>query len=282
MKTRVGFVGQGFVGKHMADDFEKRGYETVRYSLEKPYNQNKYKIGTCNVIFIAVPTPTTEHGFDFSAVKSALKLLKKDSVAVIKSTILPGTTEKLQDIFSNLYVMHSPEFLREKTAADDTSHPERNIVGIPKDTEAFQKKAELVLSILPYAPYAVITSSVNAECVKYIGNTFLHTKLIFMNMAYDFVTAAGANWETVREAVTQDARIGTSHTQPVHEDGRGAGGHCFIKDFEAFLDHYKHTVSDSHAIAILEAIRNKNNKLLLESQKDLELLKGVYGENIPI
>jgi len=55
----IGFIGQGWIGKNYADDFEKRGYETVRYSLEKPYVDNKEKIKDCDLVFIAVPTPTT-------------------------------------------------------------------------------------------------------------------------------------------------------------------------------------------------------------------------------
>lgn len=277
----IGFIGQGFIGKHMADEFETRGYDTVRYSLEAKFVDNKAALRNCSVVFIAVPTPTTPDGFDFSIIEQALRLLGDGTTAVIKSTVLPGTTEQLQERFPALYILHAPEFLREQSAAEDTKHPERNIIGIPHDSEAFRSRAEAVLAVLPVAPYSVITSTRSAECIKYIGNSFLYTKLLFMNIAYDFTQAAGAEWNDVREAVSHDSRIGNSHTNAVQPDGRGAGGHCFIKDFEAFLDYCQDTLHDSRSTAVLTALRNKNNQLLLDTHKDLDLLHGVYDENVP-
>ncbi len=134
MDIKIGFIGQGWIGKHYADEFESRMYNVIRYSLEEPYVQNKSMIKDCEVVFIAVPTPTTENGFDESVVRDALKLVGKKKIAVIKSTLLPGITEKLQSEFPDVYVLHSPEFLVEATAAHDAAKPHRNLVGIPIDT----------------------------------------------------------------------------------------------------------------------------------------------------
>lgn len=282
-KQRIGFIGQGFIGKHMADDFENRGYDLVRYAMEEPYCANKAEIAECDITFIAVPTPTTPNGFDFSIIRSVLPLIGTGKIAVIKSTILPGTTELLQKDFPAINIFHSPEFLREKSAAEDTAHPERNIVGMPIDSPEYLLQAEAVMSVLPPAPYSVITTARNAECIKYIGNCFLYTKLVFMNMAHDFATVAGADWEEVREAVGHDSRIGLGHTNVVFDSGRGAGGHCFIKDFEALLDFYtEHNGTDKQGIAALKALRAKNNQLLTSTRKDLDLLEGVYGKDIPL
>jgi len=279
---RIGFIGQGFIGKHMADDFEARGYNIVRYAVEEPYITNKDAIADCDITFIAVPTPTTPEGFDFSIIRSVLPLIGAGHIAVIKSTILPGTTEKLQAEFPNIHVMHSPEFLREVSAAEDTAHPDRNIVGTAGDTPEDLKRAEAVMAVLPVAPYSLVTTARNAECVKYIGNTFLYTKLVFMNIAHDFAEASGADWEAVREAVGHDQRIGHGHTQVIHDSGRGAGGHCFIKDFEALIEHYAAVGHDEIGLETLKALRRKNNQLLVDSHKDLGLLRGVYGDNVPL
>ncbi len=280
-KEAVGFIGQGFIGKHMADDFENRGYPVVRYALEPEYAGNKEKLQDCTVIFIAVPTPTTPQGFDLSIVRAALHDVPEGATAVIKSTIVPGSTVTLQKEFPGITVFHSPEFLREKTAAEDTANPERNIIGIPEDTPDIQARGHEILKLLPHAPHNMVTLAVNAECVKYIGNTFLFTKLLFMNLAYDFTQAAGADWDEVQDAVTADSRIGSSHTNPVHDTGRGAGGHCFIKDFEAFLSTFRSLGADEKSLAVLEALRSKNNQLLMSTRKDLDLLHGVYGDDIP-
>lgn len=280
-QPQIGFIGQGFIGKHMADNFEERGFPVTRYALEEPYVNNKAAIAECAITFIAVPTPTTPQGFDASLIRGVLPLIGKGKIAVIKSTILPGTVESLQRDFPDIYVMHSPEFLREVSAAADTAHPDRNIVGTPDDTPEGLARAESVMAVLPVAPYSLVTTARNAECIKYIGNTFLFTKLVFMNLAHDFTAGSGADWETVREAVGHDSRIGHGHTQVIHDSGRGAGGHCFIKDFEALIEHYSSHVNDPLGLQALEALRNKNNQLLLDSEKDLDLLRGVYGDNVP-
>lgn len=274
---KIGFVGQGWIGSNYADDFEARGYETVRYGLEEQYVDNKDLIEECDIVLIAVPTPTTPTGFDDSIVRQAIALVGKGRIAVVKSTIVPGTTQSLQEQFPETIVMHSPEFLREVSAAYDAAHPDRNIIGIPKDTPEYEKAAEEVLAVLPDAPYNKIMSALEAEMVKYVGNCFLYSKVVFMNMLFDMVTSQGADWETVRVAMTKDPRIGESHTDPVHDGGRGAGGHCFIKDFEAFREFYK-KAEDADGDALLKAFVAYNNKMLVLSGKNIDLLSGVYGE----
>ncbi len=275
----MGFIGQGFVGKAYADEFEKRGFKNVRYALEEPYRHNKDRIKECDIVFIAVPTPTTEKGFDDSIIRSAVKLVGKGKVAVIKSTVLPGMTSSIQEENSDVYVFHSPEFLTEATASKDTAEPLRNIIGISVDSEAYRKKAKEILAILPKAPFELITGALEAELVKYAGNCFLYFKIIFANLFYDVAVSKKIDWPTVRSAVAADPRIGPSHLEPVHKGGRGAGGHCFIKDFSAFADLYAKAVADEHGLEVLNTLRNKNVELLLRSNKDLDLLHGVYGES---
>ena len=275
---KIGFIGQGWIGKNYANDFETRGYEVIRYALEEPHIANKERIAECDIVFIAVPTPTTPQGFDDSTIRTVLPLVGKRRTAIIKSTVLPGTTERLQKLFPDIFVLHSPEFLVESTAAYDAAHPNRNIIGIPSTNAVYREKAEAVLSVLPDASYAKIMTARDAEFVKYAGNCFLFTKVMFMNLLYEVVAAAGSDWTSVREAFIHDPRIGTSHTEPTHKSGRGAGGHCFIKDFEAFREMYRMQVGDVYGNDLLAALRDKNIELLANSGKDLDLLKGVYGD----
>jgi UDPglucose 6-dehydrogenase len=279
---KVGFIGQGFIGKNYADDFENRGLNVVRYSLESPYVENRALIPECDFVFIAVPTPTTARGFDDSIVRSAIESTRDGAVIIVKSTLIPGTTESLQETYHTRTIMHSPEFLREKTAAYDAAHPERTIIGIAR--EADRSHAEHALSLMAPAPYTAIVPARTAELVKYAGNCFLATKVVFMNLLHDMATREGVDWSQFREALIRDPRIGESHTEPVHESGhggqsgRGAGGHCFIKDFAAFRAHYESRLPADHAgIQALRAIEEKNIDLLRMSSKDLDLLEAVYG-----
>jgi nucleotide sugar dehydrogenase len=275
---KIGFIGQGWIGKHYADDFENRGYEVVRYALEEKYIGNKELIATCDIVLIAVPTPTTEDGFDDSIVRSALKYVGVGKIAVIKSTIVPGTTESLQAENPDIFVFHSPEFLVELTAVYDAAHPNRNIIGIPKNSPEYQEKAQQVLAVLPKAPYESVMSARDAEFVKYAGNCFLFTKVMYMNMLHDLVTAMQGDWNSIKDALVHDPRVGESHMEPVHKGGRGAGGHCFIKDFEAFRRMYDSLVLNPVGSEILAAEAHANIKLLVKSNKDIDLLTGVYGD----
>lgn len=285
----VGFIGQGFIGKNYADDFERRGFSVVRYALEEPYVGNKDKIRDCDVVFIAVPTPTTPSGFDDRIVREALSLVGKGNIAIIKSTVLPGTTQALQDLHKDIYVFHSPEFLVEATAAHDARHPTRNIIGIPAQTSEMRERAEAVLRILPPAPFELISTSRESELVKYINNTLLALKVVYVNLVYDLAEKLGTDYEVLRDAVAADPRIGRSHLDPVHKSGhegakpgRGAGGHCFIKDFEAFRRLYAEHLDDKEGQALFDAVVSKNIKLLLGSGKDEDLLRAVYGDEITV
>ena len=291
----VGYVGQGFIGKNYADELEGRGFAVVRYALEEPYRNNKEKIKDCDIVFIAVPTPTVpdeasgEGGphqkFDDSIVREAVSLVGDGKVAVIKSTMLPGQTISIQKEFPKKIVMHSPEFLREATAAHDAAHPDRNIIGICEDSPEVRAHAQTVLSILPPAPFELVCSALEAEFVKYASNNWLYVKVVYINILYDIVRKLGGNYEHVRDAFAADPRMGRSHLDPIHqsghggEPGRGAGGHCFIKDFAAFRQVYEKTFpADTKGIEVLKTLEEKNVQLLRDSGKDLDLLEGVYGK----
>lgn len=290
-KPTVGFIGQGFIGKAYADDIEERGFDVVRYTRSEPYVKNREKIATCDYVFIAVPTPTvplrsskSEGGppsttFDSSVVEEVLSLVGKGNVAVIKSTVLPGTTDELQEKFSDIFVIHNPEFLRAKTAVEDAKNPERTVIGLPKDTSEYREHAEQLLKILPKAPIDITCTAKEAELIKYASNNFLHVKLVYFNLIHDLSKALGADYETVRRGVVTDPRIGDSHTRISHDGGRGAGGFCLIKDFAALREIYEKVLkNDKKGQAVLTALEEKNIELLRESGKDLDLLKGVYGE----
>jgi len=298
----IGFIGQGWIGRNYSDDFENRGYRVVRYGLEEPHVNNGEAIKECDIVFIAVPTPTKPDGFDDSVLREVVQLVGSGKTAVIKSTILPGTTAAIQKDNPEIYLMHSPEFLTEATAAYDAANPMRNIVGIPGDTEDYRNRAQAVMDVLPKAEYEKICTAEEAELIKYGGNCWFYFKVIFINMLYDLAERLDADWDTIKEAMAADPRIGSSHLNPVHgsgkpggearprlkynelhleprhKSGRGAGGHCFIKDFAAFRELYEKMIGDELGMEVIKALEEKNIELLRSTGKDLDLLEGVYGK----
>lgn len=278
-KLKIGFIGQGYVGKNYANDFEARGYSIVRYALEEPYINNKEAISTCDVVFIAVPTPSTPQGFDASIVEGSLQLVKSGAIAVIKSTVVPGTIAMWQEAHPDIKLIFSPEFLREATAAFDAAHPFTNIVGHAKDNEEHVVAAKLVQSILPEANTNILCSSTEAEIIKYLQNISGYINILTFNIFYDFAQKMNADWTPILTAMEADPDIPSRFANPIHKSGRGAGGHCLIKDMAAFREIYEKTIpSDNLSVSIFKLFEEKNKELLLNSKKDLDLLEGVYGK----
>lgn len=284
-KPTIGFIGQGYVGKNYADYFESRGFKVVRYSNELSFSQNKELIKSCDTVFISVPTPTTPQGFDSSVVEEVLSLVGNGNVAVIKSTVIPGTTEKLQKEFPGIFVLHNPEFLSEKTAKHDVENPDCNVIGIPVPDEIYKEKAKSVIDILPKAP-AIICSSREAEFIKYTHNVHGFIQIVYSNLLFDLADKLGLSWDVIKEFTGYDKYMTNRYANPVHasghtdKKGRGAGGHCFIKDFAAFRELHQKIVSDEKWTAILKSLEDKNINLLKSSGKDIDILKETYGDDI--
>ncbi len=278
-------IGQGFIGRNMADDFSERGFEVVRYSLDPEYLVNREKLSDCDVVFIAVPTPTTNQGCDVCAVREVLSLVGEGRVAVIKSTIVPGTTRKLQEEFPLISIMHSPEFLRERYAKQDTQNPPRNIIGIPKLDDESRQLAEAILKILPPSPYERICQAEEAELAKYGGNIFLAMKVVYMNLIYELAESYNTSYDVIAELMSKDDRIGQSHMKVIDASGhtsfsgRGAGGHCFPKDLAALRMLYEEKIKhDPVGQSFLRSLEDKNKDLLISTKKDLDLLRAIYGD----
>lgn len=280
MQETIGFIGQGYVGSAYAANYESRGYRVVRYAKGGSYRESKRALSECGIVFIAVPTPTTPQGFNAGVVREVMKLVKPGTTAVIKSTVLPGTTESIQEENPDVIVLFSPEFLSVASAQRDADNPARNIIGLPQDTPLHRERADLLLSTLPKAPYTKICSAREAELIKYGKNTLGVIRILHTNILYELAEREpNVTWDTIKEAMAHDPDIpGERYLSPVHKNGKGAGGECFIKDFEAFLSEYERTTKDEPGIEFLKAARMKNLALLRESNKDERIIRGVYGQ----
>jgi UDPglucose 6-dehydrogenase len=279
--TFIGFIGNGFVGKNLADNFEERGFTNiVRYDISPRYLKNKDRIKECKIVFVCVPTPSTPRGFDSSILYDVMNLISKGTTVIIKSTVPFDIMRDLQYTFSNITFMLCPEFLTESTAKIDTDKPERNIIGISnKSNPELYNKAKEILSILPESSYSKICSFEEASLAKYGGNCFFVVKNMFFNILYDLAKSSDADWNILQDIIIHDSRIHSVHTNPVHNGGRGAGNHCLIKDFAEFENLIKIFLpNDDNAKRLINVNVAKNLELLKNSGKDLNLIDGVYGK----
>ncbi|MDC0056649.1 UDP-glucose/GDP-mannose dehydrogenase family protein [Alphaproteobacteria bacterium] len=215
-----------------------------------------------NIVFITVGTPSRriEDEADLTAVwdvsHEIAKNIKSYCVVVIKSTVPVGTTKKIKKIiesktsFQNFDVVSNPEFLREGSAINDFLRPDRVVIG----TES--EKSEKIMREL-YRPLKlnetpiVSTTIETSEVIKYASNSFLATKIGFINQVADLCEAVGANVQDVAKAMGIDKRIGSKFLHA----GPGYGGSCFPKDIKAFKATAKKFNID---FSILDAVNSSN------------------------
>ena len=230
---KVGIIGNGFVGESQAFAFspiaEIRIYDID--PLKSTHTLNE--VCECDFVFVCVPTPMGEDGHqDISYIENVFESVSKGPIYIIKSTILPGTTKKLQDRF-DVDIIFSPEFLTERTAKLDMLTQARIIFGgqkrlCDKVTELFDKRF--------MNRHYIVTDPTTAELIKYMNNSFFATKVSVMNEFKRLSDALGTNWEDALYGFTSDSRIGDSHLHVPGPDGKlGYGGTCFPKDVNALI-----------------------------------------------
>jgi len=242
---KIGVIGRGFVGSAVEFGFSAqcgcdaivKSYDIDEFrkkdSLEDTVNNSDY-------IFVSVPTPSDSNGIDLSFLKSALQSIegvnqRTDNIILIRSTIVPGTTKKLDDHFQKLNIVFNPEFLTERSAKFDFINQSRFIIGgNPNYTE---KVAELYKWRFGNTVPIIQTNFETAELIKYMNNCFFATKVSFLNEMKLLSDKIGADWSTSIQGFVSDGRIGHSHIQVPGPDGKlGFGGNCLPKDVKAIIE----------------------------------------------
>lgn len=219
-------------------------------------------IKDAKILFLALPTPPGEDGsadlkYVLGVAKELGKILDQYAVIVDKSTVPVGTAEKVhQAIAENskveFDVVSNPEFLREGVAVEDFMKPDRVVIGT--DSE----RAKKLMNEL-YAPFVrsgnplIFMDIRSAELTKYAANSFLATKITFMNEIAQLCEKMGADVDMVRLGIGSDARIGKRFLFP----GIGYGGSCFPKDVQALV---KSSVEVGYDFKILNAVMDVNER----------------------
>ena len=233
-KTKIGILGNGFVGEAISFAFSSVADMYV-YDIDPSRCLNDIEsIHHCDFVFVCVPTPMYKDGSqDLSYVESAFEKATDRPIYIIKSTVLPGTTEKLSKQYPNFKIIFSPEFLTERTAKLDMLTQSRIILG---GELSLTEKAKVLFNKRFKNKNIIQTDSKTAELTKYMNNTFFATKVSIMNEFKLLCNKIGANWEYALMGFVSDGRIGDSHLNvPGHDGKLGYGGTCFPKDVNALL-----------------------------------------------
>tara|TARA_A100001015_G_C14989591_1_gene713238 strand:- start:1020 stop:1883 length:864 start_codon:yes stop_codon:yes gene_type:complete len=244
----VGIIGQGFVGS------------AIKEGLDNFYNVRTYDIdeSKCNsthrevcrrseIIFICIPTPMRKSGeCDTRLLEQVVEKINTECrhdpqrnrpVLVVKSTVPPGTTEKLNNTADVLDVCFSPEFLTEANSFEDFKNQNRIIIGgnTANKCSSAKKVKQMFRKPFPRIPI-VVTKWETAEMVKYFTNCFLAAKVTFANQMFQICNDSNIDYDKVCEYALYDERIGKSHLAVPGPDGDlGFGGHCFPKDLAAMI-----------------------------------------------
>jgi UDPglucose 6-dehydrogenase len=249
--TRIGIIGDGVVGGALRAWFESQAADVHAYDPPKGL-RDRAAIDQADVVFVCVPTPFDPAlGFDHSYLLDAMATIRGSKLVVIKSTVLPGTTDDLQRRYPQHRFIFNPEFLREVSAVDDMAHPDRQIAGV---TVQSARDAESLIALLPPAPFVRVCSARQAEMAKYVANSFLAIKVSFANEVADLCERLGIDYAATRDIVAADHRIGPSHFDALADGYRGYGGKCLPKDSKALLGLAERVGIDMDVLAAADAV----------------------------
>ena len=224
------------------------------------------------IIFLALPTPPGEDGaadlrYVLGVADELGKLMKDYKVIVDKSTVPVGTAQKVHSAVAAHYkgefdVVSNPEFLREGVAVDDFMKPDRVVIGTGSE------RARKLMGDL-YAPFVrqgnpvIYMDERSAELTKYAANSFLATKISFMNEIAQLCEKLGADVDMVRRGIGSDERIGKRFLFP----GIGYGGSCFPKDVQALIRSSEEADYDFKILKAVESVNELQKKHLLPKVK---------------
>jgi nucleotide sugar dehydrogenase len=243
----IGICGYGYVGKGMHRLFKNS--VTAVYTIGEGTTvktefgvvpNSKEEVNKCDMAIVCVPTPMAEDGHcDTSIVEETVKWLKTPLI-IIKSTIEPGTTDRLIEE-TGKKIAFSPEYMGEgkyftppwkyPDPLDPTSHGFMVIGGEPKTCEDIIQIFIKQMGV--HTSFTILTAK-EAECVKYWENMWGAMKVIFANQMYDCLKALGVNYYATREGWAADPRVELMHSA-VFEKARGFSGKCYPKDLRGFI-----------------------------------------------
>lgn len=239
MTTKIAIIGLGFVGNaiHSSLDGWMKNDTISLIDPAKGFNTKYEDIADYDAVFVCVPSPQRADGTaDTSILEHVLEDLGNvdfKGVIISKVTAPPTVYQRLQESYPNL--VHAPEFLTAANAERDYRNGRFSIIG--GSVTAYRNEAERIIRMTQEGLNSVLHCSIQeAALAKYSINSFLATKVTFMNELALLANKLDCDWNTIQQAVKMDHRIGSSHMQVPGPDGEyGFGGMCFPKDTSALL-----------------------------------------------
>lgn len=257
---QIGIIGNGFVGNAIYQNFKDKEITKVYDVRIQKCIDELDDVLKSDIIFVCLPTPMKDNGeCDLSYVRQFFdKVETVKGLFVIKSTVPIGTTDDICAKRPDLRIVHNPEFLTAVNAVEDFRNTDRHIIGGKQDWCIELKN--LFQKYYPQTPVQ-ITKSKESETIKYFCNSFLAAKVTFFNNLNEICQKLDMNFDSVKDGVTSDKRIGTAHTKVPGPDGLpGFGGYCFPKDINALINSLKEYDIDDSLFSAVWAYNQKIRK----------------------
>jgi UDPglucose 6-dehydrogenase len=242
---KIGICGIGVVGTAIMKSLQQHNFiidkDLFLYDKYKTEYANFDNIYQTDIVFLSLPTPfdPTKNCFDTSPHNDILKQLSHNNykgIIVIKSTYEPQTTEKFSQKYTNLILVHNPEFLSAKTAVDDFHNQKHIVLGT---THNITPLIDFYKQYYPTATISLCAPS-ESESMKLFVNSFYATKIQFFTEMYLLTQKLNINYNTVRDLMLKNGWINPMHTNVPGSDGNiSFGGMCFPKDTTALLKFMK-------------------------------------------
>ena len=275
---RIGIIGKGFVGSAVEYCFscDPKFKTNIKVYDKNPALSTHTLDETINdseIVFLSVPTPANSDGsINTKIVENILSEISQccnnDSIILLRSTVIPGTTEFFSKKFPELKIVFNPEFLTERNANDDFMNQSRIILGGEK--KLTNRVSELYNWRFQNSVPIIQTNFQTAELIKYMNNCFLATKVSFMNEMKLIASKINVDWDKAVEGFIGDPRVGTSHVNVPGNDGKlGFSGSCFPKDLQAIIHFAESMDVDTK---VLKGSWETNLKI--RPSKDWEELRG--------
>ena len=249
-----GFVGQA-VNHSLISDPEKAKNFSIDI-LDPAKGKVDMKHQQHDAIFICVPTPSNADGscHDNIVVEYVKRFENAFCPVIVRSTVPPSTIEKLEEINPNIVYM--PEFLREKTWAEDSVSPHIIIIGC-QTKKTFEKIKSLVALSSINQTHIEWVDPVEASLFKYAANTFLSMKVVYIQEMFKWLGSIGKekSWDTLVALMKDDDRFGSSHFTAPGDHGFGYSGSCFPKDTSALA------FEGAGQLSLLDAVIKSNDRL---------------------
>lgn len=270
----IGIIGNGFVGSAVERGFSLWADIKVYDVLpEKSTHTLEDTVKSSDFIFVSVPTPMFDTGeIDLSYVFNVFNQVMdfnfeiEKKIFILKSTVTPGTTDKIKEKFPSIRIIFNPEFLTERNAYLDFINATRIVIG--GDNTDLDVVEKMFRKRFPHTQI-IKTDCRTAELIKYMCNCFFATKISFMNEMRQICKNIDADWDSAIVGFLSDGRIGNSHVEvPGHDGYLGFGGKCFPKDVNAMIEFSK-------------SVNVKPTMLSATWEKNLEVRHDNNWEKIP-